>query len=66
VWSPWPEATRESIAAFLVGWRTSRFALLRSAYGALHQIILGAWYGNPRAWPAIGYPGPPSLGSGAP
>lgn len=64
VWSPWPEATRESIATFLASWRTSRFALLRSAYGALHQIILGAWYGNPRAWPAIGYPGPPLLGTG--
>ena len=64
VWSPWPEAARESIAAFLARWRASRFALLRSAYGALHQIIFGAWYGNPRAWPAIGYPGPPSLGTG--
>jgi len=61
VWSPWPEASRESIAAFLLRWRDSRFALLRSAYDALHQIVLGAWYANPRAWPAIGYTGPPSL-----
>jgi len=61
VWSPWPEASRESIAAFLVHWRDSRFALLRSAYDALRQIILGAWYGNERAWPAIGYAGPPPL-----
>jgi hypothetical protein len=61
VWTPWPEATQESIASFLARWRDSRFALLRSAYGALDQIVLGAWYGNPRAWPAIGYAGPPSL-----
>jgi hypothetical protein len=61
IWSPWPEAPRESIAAFLLRWRDSRFALLRSAYDALHQIVIGAWYGNPRAWPAIGYAGPPSL-----
>jgi hypothetical protein len=61
VWSPWPEASRESIAAFLTRWRDSRFALLRSAYDALHQIILGAWYGNEHAWPAIGYAGPPAL-----
>ena len=61
VWSPWPDASRESVAAFLGRWRDSRFALLRSAYDALHQIVLGAWYGNPRAWAAIGYPGPPSL-----
>jgi hypothetical protein len=64
VWSPWPVASRESVAAFLGHWRDSRFALLRSAYEALHQIVLGAWYGNPRAWGAIGYPGPPSLASG--
>jgi hypothetical protein len=61
VWSPWPEASPESIAAFLARWRDSRFALLRSAYEALHQIVYGAWYGNPRSWPAIGYAGPPSL-----
>ena len=61
VWTPWPEASRESVAMFLDSWRDSRFALLRSAYGALHQIVFGAWYGKPQAWPAIGYPGPPSL-----
>jgi hypothetical protein len=61
LWSPWPEASPESVAAFLYAWRDSRFALLRSGYSALHQIVLGAWYGNPQAWPAIGYPGPPSL-----
>jgi hypothetical protein len=61
VWSPWPEATSEAIALFLTRWRDSRFTLLRSAYAALHQLVLSAWYANPRAWPAIGYPGPPSL-----
>lgn len=64
VWSPWPEASPESIAAFLASWRDSRFDLLRSGYGALHQLILAAWYGNVRAWPAIGYAGPPSLAIG--
>jgi len=61
VWSPWQEASSASIAAFLASWRDSRFLLLRSAYAALHQLITAAWYGSPRAWPAIGYPGPPSL-----
>jgi hypothetical protein len=61
VWSSWPDASRESVAAFLVSWRNSRFTLLRSGYGALHQLVLAAWYGNTRSWPAIGYPGPPSL-----
>ena len=64
IWSPWPEATRESIAAFLTRWRDSRFDLLRSAYAALHQLIFAAWYADPRAWAATGYPGPPSLEAG--
>ena len=59
--SPWPEARREEIAAFLENWRTSRFLLFRSAYAALHQLVFAAWYGNPDSWPAIGYPGPPDI-----
>jgi hypothetical protein len=31
---------------------------LRSAYQALHDLVLGAWYANPANWDAIGYPGP--------
>ena len=61
VWSRWPEASPDSILAFLSRWRDSRFELLRSGFAALQQIIMGAWYASPRAWPAIGYPGPPSL-----
>ena len=61
IWSPWPEASRESIASFLTRWRDSRFELLRSAYAALHQLVFAAWYANPRAWFATGYAGPPSL-----
>ncbi|HEX8012793.1 MAG TPA: hypothetical protein VF814_17955 [Casimicrobiaceae bacterium] len=64
VWSPWREASTESIEAFLARWRDSRFALLRSAYGALHQLVLAAWYAQPRAWPATGYAGPPALTTG--
>ena len=39
-------------------WRLHRFALLRTAYGALHDLSLGAWYAQPASWNAIGYPGP--------
>ena len=63
VWSPWHEASSTSIGAFLDRWRDSRLALLRSAYGALHQLVFAAWYGNANAWPAIGYAGPPPLGA---
>jgi hypothetical protein len=60
--SHWSAASADDVAAFLERWRTSDIALLRSAYDALHQLVLAAWYGNPRAWPAIGYAGPPKLG----
>ena len=55
----WREASRDDVARFLDRLRDSRSTLLRAAYDALHQLVFAAWYGNPRAWPAIGYPGPP-------
>ena len=61
VWSSWSEATADSVAAFLARWRDSRFALLRSGYAALHQLVFAAWYADPRAWAATGYVGPPAL-----
>ena len=61
IWGPWEEARPEEVQAFLQNWRSSRFALLRSAYGALHDLALGAWYGQSQAWAAIGYPGPPAV-----
>ena len=39
----------------------SRFALLQGAYAALHDLVLGAWYARPEAWPTIGYPGTPEI-----
>lgn len=59
--TPWADASPDAVAAFLDRWRTSGWMLLRSAYDALHQLVLAAWYGNPRAWRAIGYPGPPAV-----
>lgn len=59
---PWPEAAPEEIAAFLQRWREHPLPLLRSAYLALHDMIVGTWYALPASWPAIGYPGAPKLG----
>ena len=58
----WEDATPDEVDAFLSRLRDSRIGLLRAAYDALHQLVLGAWYGNPRAWPAIGYGGQPTIG----
>ena len=61
LWSGWDAAPAAEVAAFLQGWRESRLELLRSAYAALHDLVLGAWYGNPDNWPDIGYPGPAEI-----
>lgn len=54
----WAGAAEAEVAAFLQDWRLHRFALLRTAYGALHDLALGAFYAQPASWSAIGYPGP--------
>jgi hypothetical protein len=59
--SPWPQASRADVAAFLERWRFSRWALLQQGYQALHDLVLAAWYARPDSWPAIGYPGPPEV-----
>jgi hypothetical protein len=56
--APWTKATPDEIASFLQGWRMHRIGMLQAAYFALHDLILGAWYGEPANWAAIGYPGP--------
>ncbi len=59
---PWTEAGVDEVSAFLARWRTGRLDLMRAGYQALTQLVIAAWYGNPAAWTAIGYPGAPSLG----
>jgi hypothetical protein len=58
---PWRDASLVQAGAFLDRLRKSRWSLKRSAYDALHQLTLAAWYADPRSWPSIGYPGPPRL-----
>lgn len=62
VTAPWPEAAPDQVRRFLDRCRGSSWTLLRAAYDALHQLTYAAWYGNPHAWPGIGYDGPPPIG----
>lgn len=55
----WAQADPAQVAAFLQSWRTHRLQTLQTAYHALHDLIIGAWYADPSTWEAIGYPGPP-------
>jgi hypothetical protein len=54
----WADASVEEVHAFLQDWRVHRLGLLRTAYQALHDLVLGSWYSDPDHWAAIGYPGP--------
>jgi hypothetical protein len=54
----WASASVDQVSGFLQGWRLHRLGLLRSAYQAMHDLVLGAWYADPSSWAAIGYPGP--------
>lgn len=54
----WRDADPRQVAAFLQDWRLQRLATLQTAYLALHDLILGAWYADSASWAAIGYPGP--------
>ena len=54
----WRDADPRQVAAFLQDWRLHRLATLQTAYLALHDLILGAWYADSASWAAIGYPGP--------
>lgn len=55
---PWTEATPDEVAAFLQSWRMHRFAMLQTAYHALHDLIFGGWYADESTWATIVYPGP--------
>jgi hypothetical protein len=54
----WTHARTDDVAGFLQRWREHRFALLQSAYHALHDLITGSWYADESTWASIGYPGP--------
>jgi hypothetical protein len=54
----WANASPAEVSRWLQDWRLHRLGLLRSAYQALHDLVLGAWYADPSSWAAIGYPGP--------
>ncbi len=56
--SSWGEAQVQEVGAFLQNWRLHSSATFQSGYHALHDLIIGPFYGNPANWQAIGYPGP--------
>lgn len=54
----WAQAPQAEVARFLQEWRTHKTETLQTAYHALHDLVIGPWYGNSAVWASIGYPGP--------
>ncbi len=46
--------------AVLEDWRTSRLSVRRTGFLALRTLVMASYFGNPKAWGAANYPGPPA------
>lgn len=57
----WQNNDIAAVASFLSGLRDSSIALKQQAYFALHDMVLGSYYSEPKTWGPTGYPGPPKL-----
>jgi hypothetical protein len=58
-------ASPEAQDATLAAWATSSLVLRRKVFKALRGLVAGAYYGNPRVYAAVGYPGPPDFSAAA-
>lgn len=59
--SPWDTADVAAVQASLQAMRRSSLALRQQAYHALRDLTNAAYFADPSAWPAIGYPGPKAI-----
>jgi hypothetical protein len=60
VWRSWENASEEDIDNFLHRWRNSSLGLLNLGYNGLNKLVCAVWFGQPQAWPQVGYPGAPA------
>lgn len=59
--APWETASAADVGIALQRLRTSRLATRQQIYHALRDITNGAYFSDPAAWAAIGYPGPKDI-----
>ena len=55
---PFTQLSAEAQDATLRAWETSKVTVRRTGFQALRSLVLSCYYGSPRVWPALGYPGP--------
>lgn len=58
--TPFTRLDPERQDAVLDEWRRSNVELRRTGYLAVRSLVVSAYYGDPRTWPSVGYPGPPA------
>lgn len=56
---PFTQLDPDSQDRVLYAWRDSSVALRRTIARALSSLTTSLYYGDPRTWPGLGYPGPP-------
>jgi hypothetical protein len=57
----WDVGEASAVAQSLLALRDSSIGLKQQVYFALHDMMLGGFYSEPKTWVATGYPGPPKL-----
>lgn len=57
----WDASNAPAVAQSLLALRDSSIGLKQQVYFALHDMVLGSFYAEPKSWLATGYPGPPKL-----
>lgn len=57
----WDVSNASAVARTLLALRDSSIGLKQQVYFALHDMVLGSFYAEPKTWLATGYPGPPKL-----
>ena len=57
----WEMSDSAAVAQSLLALRDSSIGLKQQAYFALHDMVLGSFYSEPKTWISTGYPGPPKL-----
>jgi hypothetical protein len=57
----WAGVEPRAMQDALQGLRASRLELKQQVFHALRDLTNGAWFADPAAWTAIGYPGPRAI-----
>ena len=60
--TPFTQLDPEAQDQVLARWRGSRLGTARVIYRSVRDLVAGTYWGDPKCFAAVGYPGPPALG----